>query len=397
MKESTSPPGALDTCGTYNGPEGSPLCVHCVRLSDIVLLRPGGVVVIVAQAQERTAPNRATASMESTVTGARGGRRPGGVAIPKMDPTVTRWLSENPEGFVPVILYLAEQPIHRLKPELERRHAFRKMAVEANLEGSFRTRDPRAQEVAQRADAEFTLQFRQELLGSLKRESEPSQREIEGVLSGVGARNVRALHILNMIRADVPREAISLLKSDPRIAEIGLDQQGEAQLATSTSALGAPTLWNLGYTGSGESVLVLDSGINASHPAFGGRVLTAVFLQNNFSCPALERGTSVDFKGHGTHVAGIIASSGTVAFPTYRGVAPNVSSVYAAKISCFNGRSFNSDVLAAVEGALVWTPIAVVNNSNNGAIASVDDDMHSRRVDELIDLYDLTWVNSAGK
>jgi subtilisin family serine protease len=352
-------------------------------------------VTFVAHGQERVVPNRATAAMEPKVDASRIGRGPGGVAIPKMDPTVTRWLSENGEGFVPVILYLAEQPIHRLKPELERRHAFRKMAVETNLEGAFRTRDPRSQEVAQRADAEFTLQFRQELLGSLKRESEPSQREIEGVLGSIGARNVRALHILNMIRADVPREAVSLLESDPRIAEIGLDQEGEAQIATSTSALGAPTLWSLGYSGSGESVLVLDSGVNPSHPAFGGRVLAGVFLEANYSCPTVQRNDTFDYNGHGTHVAGIIASAGTATSPAYRGVAWGVSAIYSAKISCEDGRSTVFDPLFAVQTALSTTPIAVVNNSNN--IKTVlEDDYYSRRVDEIVDSNNLTWVNSAG-
>ncbi len=317
--------------------------------------------------------------------------------IAKMDPAIKSWLETHHDELIPVMLYLADQPINRVKPELERRHSFRRLAIEANFEQASRSRDLDSIRSVLEADAEFTLQFRRELLATLKRDSEPAQREIEILLTSVRAQNIRSLYVLNIVRADVPRDALPLLEQDPRISEVSVEQPVEAQVSTSTAAVGAPNLWSLGYTGAGDSVLILDSGINASHPAFGNRVRTGIFLENNAqNCSTTERTSPWDFQGHGSHVAGIIASAGTASFPSYRGVAWGVSTIYSAKISCENGRSTYFDPLQAVQTALDTTPIRVVNNSNGALQTLVDDDAYSRRVDELIDRYDLTWVNSAG-
>jgi len=51
--------------------------------------------------------------------------------------------------------------------------------------------------------------------------------------------------------------------------------------------------------GAGVVVAVLDTGIDATHPALAGKVVASI----NFS----DSGDALDHKGHGTHVAGIIA------------------------------------------------------------------------------------------
>ncbi|HEV3344692.1 MAG TPA: S8 family serine peptidase [Pirellulales bacterium] len=68
-----------------------------------------------------------------------------------------------------------------------------------------------------------------------------------------------------------------------------------------------------GYTGAGYSVAILDTGIDYNNPAFAGHYLTGWnFVSNN--------GNPMDDNGHGTHVAGIIASND----PNHPGVAPGV-------------------------------------------------------------------------
>ncbi|MHA2253462.1 MAG: S8 family serine peptidase, partial [Candidatus Kariarchaeaceae archaeon] len=74
-------------------------------------------------------------------------------------------------------------------------------------------------------------------------------------------------------------------------------------LSYSTSQLGVRgKLWDMGLTGSSDfSIAVLDTGIDASHPAFDGRIVaTFNAFDNNIS-------STDDFDGHGTHVTGIAA------------------------------------------------------------------------------------------
>jgi hypothetical protein len=74
-------------------------------------------------------------------------------------------------------------------------------------------------------------------------------------------------------------------------------------------------------------------------------------------------------------VAGIVGSGGASSFVSRIGVAP-ASIIYSAKISCASGTSFRSDAIAAVDDALAWTPIQVVNNSN-GSDTDEDDDIYA--------------------
>lgn len=72
-----------------------------------------------------------------------------------------------------------------------------------------------------------------------------------------------------------------------------------------------PDVWDLGCTGTGIKVAVLDSGIDANHPALIKKVIASE------STVSYE---GVDIPGdHGTHVAGIIASQDGL----FRGVAPD--------------------------------------------------------------------------
>ncbi|RMG73712.1 MAG: T9SS C-terminal target domain-containing protein [Bacteroidetes bacterium] len=69
--------------------------------------------------------------------------------------------------------------------------------------------------------------------------------------------------------------------------------------------VGAPTFWALGYTGQGRRLLVIDTGIEGTHPAlhtnYLGRFRPAAQVWHN------PTGDSIpwDCSGHGTHVAGI--------------------------------------------------------------------------------------------
>ena len=89
-------------------------------------------------------------------------------------------------------------------------------------------------------------------------------------------------------------------------------------------------------TGVGVTAYIVDSGINATHVEFGGRVRNGF----NFST-TLPAG---DCNGHGTHVSGIVGGS-------VHGVAKNVSLVSVRVLDCQN-RGFTSDMVAGIDWAI---------------------------------------------
>lgn len=145
---------------------------------------------------------------------------------------------------------------------------------------------------------------------------------------------------------------------------VALDRLNRLPLVTSivSDALSAPDLnstmpivgvggtggaWEMGYTGSGWAVAVLDTGVDKNHPSLAGQVISEACFNSNTGisstrCPGGATASTVSGSGmdcsasvgagceHGTHVAGIVASTDGY----FRGVAPS------AKIIAINVFSY---------------------------------------------------------
>lgn len=124
----------------------------------------------------------------------------------------------------------------------------------------------------------------------------------------------------------------------------------------------------LGLTGKGVRVGVIDSGIDVDHPAFQGRIVAGYdFVGDDYGkdgkyVPVPDENPD-DCGGHGTHVAGIIG--GNVAATGFKGVAPEVS-FGAYRIFGCSGSSYDDVILAAMERA-VHDGMQVVNMSLGSA------------------------------
>lgn len=97
----------------------------------------------------------------------------------------------------------------------------------------------------------------------------------------------------------------------------------------SVKTIGADRVWNeLGFTGRGIGVAVLDSGVDGTHPDLqpamtqNVKILTPNFFTSGSSSIAVGLPNSDTSSGHGTHVAGTIGGRGTASSGYYRGVAP---------------------------------------------------------------------------
>jgi len=106
------------------------------------------------------------------------------------------------------------------------------------------------------------------------------------------------LHGLPTAAAAAPDHALRLTRADPDdLAPFGAD-------------------------GTGVTVAVVDSGIDATHPDLAGRVAGNWRLVDGAFVPAAG-----DTNGHGTHVAGIVAASGASSGGAHAGTAPGATLV----------------------------------------------------------------------
>ncbi|MFI8966266.1 S8 family serine peptidase [Streptomyces sp. NPDC053493] len=130
----------------------------------------------------------------------------------------------------------------------------------------------------------------------------------------------------------------------------------DLQLATATAMTGADVAQNeLGLTGAGITVGVIDTGIDHDHPDLGGcfgpgcRVAGGYdFVGDAFTgetTPPVPDADPDDCDGHGTHVAGIIGANGQV-----KGVAPGVT-LRAYKVFGCQGQVTVDIALQAMERA----------------------------------------------
>jgi subtilisin family serine protease len=87
------------------------------------------------------------------------------------------------------------------------------------------------------------------------------------------------------------------------------------------------------YTGQGVTVAVLDTGIDASHPAFKGKQLA----MRDFTGEGVTDKDVSDRNGHGTHCAGTVC--GTVVGDVRVGVAPGVTKLCVGKVLGASGGS----------------------------------------------------------
>lgn len=164
-----------------------------------------------------------------------------------------------------------------------------------------------------------------------------------GWLRSRGCRQVRRLDLVGCVAAEMPVAAVRHVAQRPEAERLFFDREVRALLDVAAPAVGAAALREVGVTGQGVTVAVLDTGIHP-HPDF----LEPSPRLEAFHDAVHGRTDFYDDNGHGTHVAGIIAGSGARSGGRYTGIAPGVR-LAGVKVLDARGSGRMSTVIAGVE------------------------------------------------
>ncbi len=226
--------------------------------------------------------------------------------------------------------------------------------------------------------------------------------ELAAQVEDLGGEVVHDLHLLNALAAEMSAGAAAELAQFSSVAWLSLDApvvssakggKGGGGGASPTEnvfldTLGVRDVWAMGYDGQGIGIAVIDSG--SRHPDLDANVVVEQ--------PFNVHNKIEDFTGHGTHVTGIIAGSGAGSRGDYAGIAPGAS-IIALNVSAYNGMSYESDVVAAMQ----WVfdnkdayNIRVVNVSINSTVEGSYHDSALNAAAEILWFNGIVVVASAG-
>ncbi|MBI4150184.1 S8 family serine peptidase [Candidatus Woesearchaeota archaeon] len=158
----------------------------------------------------------------------------------------------------------------------------------------------------------------------------------------------------------VTSKGLEDLEKNPRVANIVSPQRFSLALDSSRPRINATLVHTLSIqgvsiNGSGQTVCVIDTGIDSTHPAFQGKILAEMCYcdidgtrgDGVGCCPnGLENqtGNARDSNGHGTHIAGIVAARDG----SLLGVAPEAN-IVAVRFMDSQGIGDSPDALAGID------------------------------------------------
>jgi hypothetical protein len=209
---------------------------------------------------------------------------------------------------------------------------------------------------------------------------------------------IKRFETIPFMALEVTPAELEALASLTEITSIEEDRLAAPVLAESVPLIGGTAAWASGYTGAGQTVAILDTGVDKIHPFLTGKVVSEACYSSNYApysastiCP--EGATSSTLVNsampylsgvcpagecdHGTHVSGIAAGNGAGPGVSYSGVAKDASILAIQIFSRFDS--------AATCGGAAYSPCVLTFNS--------DQILGLQRVYALRSTYSIAAVN----
>ena len=159
------------------------------------------------------------------------------------------------------------------------------------------------------------------------------QESLVSKIEATGGEILALYETIPFISVRVDEVGLEFLLNSEDVITIEEDKMLKPLLKNSIPQIGANVAWDLGYTGEGQTVAIIDTGVDKYHPFLAGKVVSeACFSTSDYNnlieyyistCPGglnerIGPGSALpcDLKGcdHGTHVAGISAGKGPLFF-----------------------------------------------------------------------------------
>jgi hypothetical protein len=229
------------------------------------------------------------------------------------------------------------------------------IVAKANLQGTARVIVHLSTPVA--AEATLTETAREDQRQRMKGQ----QASLVSRLGLQRLKNLRQFEYSPLVAFEADAATIAALASSPEVALVQEDTLAYPVLEHSVPQIEAPPLINAGDDGFGQTIAILDTGVDAGHPDLAGKVVSEACYSSNL-CPggvpsSTDPGsgapcTGVDSCSHGTMVSGVAAGVNGVAKRSSL-IAVQVFSRIDDSFSC-NGAppclgAYESNVIAGLE------------------------------------------------
>ena len=245
--------------------------------------------------------------------------------------TTTNRLSSLTRGESP-LTPPSDGPVVAVKPaaSAQRARVFAALTAKAQAEGRVRVIVGLRPEGGSEAASSFKdAAARAAMVSRIDR----TQQELMGRMSSYSLSSIKRFKYIPYLAMEVGAGALEALASDPEVVSIEEDKLLEPKLEESIPLVGAPQAWSQGFSGSGQTIAILDSGVDKNHRFLAGKVVSEACYSGSGRgeslCPggvtqSTARGTGLQCSDpdlsrcfHGTHVAGIAVGRG----PEFSGVA----------------------------------------------------------------------------